>query len=283
MKPILLISACGLALTGLAACGPTTKPSARVALDCPADQGDLRLKGQAPDKKTCDYVSEDGDEVQLRLVPVATSYEAALQPIEQELQAEQMAAAPTAVAGATAAAVKGVDAAATAPSGEGAHAAAKAAKQAADDALGEVCQGQRDHDEDGDHVSIGTNGVHVSEGDGKGDRADINLPGLHITADDENANVNVGAVHVNAGEDGATVRVSREVRLRGEAFSRERNGFRATYILAKDNLKDGWKAVGYEAAGPKVGPVTVAVFKARDHHHNVSDDVKRLVRRNGGI
>jgi hypothetical protein len=65
---------------------------------------------------------------------------------------------------------------------------------------------------------------------------------------------------------------------------REKRGFRATYILARDDLKDGWKAVGYEAAGPKAGPITVAVFKAHEGgHHDVSDDIKRLVRRNGGV
>jgi len=80
------------------------------------------------------------------------------------------------------------------------------------------------------------------------------------------------------------VRMSRDVRLRGEAFSPRRNGFRATYILAREDLKDGWKSVGYEAAGPKNGPITVAVFKAHEgRHRDVSEDVKRLVRRNGGV
>ena len=62
-----------------------------------------------------------------------------------------------------------------------------------------------------------------------------------------------------------------------------RRGFRATYILAKDNLKDGWKSVGYQAAGPKAGPITVAVFKLHNGHPSVSEDVKRLVRENGGV
>jgi hypothetical protein len=77
--------------------------------------------------------------------------------------------------------------------------------------------------------------------------------------------------------------MSRDVRLRGEALSPQRRGFRSTFILARDDLKDGWRSVGYEAAGPKTGPITVAVFKAREGHHDVSDDVKRLVRRNGGV
>ena len=287
MRPIFLVSACGLALTALAGCGPSTPPTARVALDCPAGQGELRLKTVAPDKKTCDYVTEDGDQVQLRLIPVSTSYEAALQPIEQELAGEQITADQ-------AAASKSADAATTAKAGgAAATAAAKAAQEAAADAAAHVSNSQgrdkgRDHDGDddddkGDRVSIGTNGVTVGANDAKGDHADINLPGIHISADDDKARVNMGAIHVDAGDDGATVRVNREVRLRGEAFSRERHGFRATYILAKDNLKDGWHAVGYEAAGPKIGPITVAVFKARDSDHRVSDDLKRLVRRNGGI
>jgi hypothetical protein len=63
-----------------------------------------------------------------------------------------------------------------------------------------------------------------------------------------------------------------------------KRGFRATYILARDNLKDGYKAVGYEAGGPKTGPLTVALVKSKSgDHHDIFSDVKRLVRRNGGV
>ena len=93
----------------------------------------------------------------------------------------------------------------------------------------------------------------------------------------------MGSVDVDAGEGGATVRADRAVRLRGEAFSRERRGFRSTFILAHEGLKDGWRAVGYEAGGPKAGPVTVGVFKARSHSHSIAEQVKTLVRRNGGV
>jgi hypothetical protein len=267
MKPLLFLSACGLALAA-AACAPTTPPKARAALDCPASQGDLQRASVAPDGKTCLYTTRDGDQVSLRLIPVSASYEAALQPVEQELQAEvqtDQEAAAAKVADAKAA-VAGAKAAAGA-----AAEAAKTAKQAAEDAVGEV----KDAD----------------EGDGKGphpgrnEHAHIDLPGIHIDADDDGkADVNVGTIHVNAGENGAVVRMARDVRLRGEAFSRDKRGFRATYILAKDNLKDGWKTVGYEAAGPKIGPITVAVVKARTgDHHDVFNDVKRLVRKNAGV
>lgn len=283
MKPLFMLSACGLALMSLAACGPTTPPTARVALDCPSEQGDLKLSNEAADKKTCTYASRNGDEVSLRLIPVSSTYEAALLPIETELQGEQETAADAKAAGAS------VD---PKTAKAGAAEAAKAAREAENDAFNDVRKARKEADadtdrtgeHDSDHVSLAGGAITASSNGPSGDHANINLPGIHISADDDKANVSVGGVHVDAGEDGATVRMSRDVRLRGEALSRERRGFRATYILAKDNLKDGWKAVGYEAAGPKAGPITVAVFKARHgDHHDVSEDVKRLVRRNGGV
>ena len=261
MKPMLLLSACGLALMGAAACAPTTPATPRVALECPKDVGDLTLSNMAADKKSCAYSTRSGDQVSLRLMAVSTTYEAALQPVEQELQAEQSTQQD-----ADKAKVEGAEAEVKAAkaSSAGAAAAAAAAKQATDDAVGEVLKAHKDESEDS-QVSIGKGGVSVGSG-GHGDHANIDLPGIHISADDDKANVNVGGgmVNVEGGEDGATIRVERDVRLRGEALSRERRGFRATYILAKDNLKDGWKAVGYEAAGPKSGPIAVAVFKARE-------------------
>jgi hypothetical protein len=273
MKSLLFLSACGLVLTGLSACAPVMSPTARVALDCPTEVGDLTLSSAAPDKKTCLYSTRQGDQVSLRLIPVSGSYEATLQPIEAELQGEvvtdQQAAADK---------VAGAKADVKAASGSTATAAAQAAKQAAEDALRDAGRAKADDESDS------ANKVVVDAGDGHGDHTSINLPGIHISADDDKARVNVGGVHVDAGENGATVRMSRDVRLRGEALSPERRGFRATYILARDDLKDGWKSVGYEAAGPKTGPIVVAVFKAHEGaHHDVSDDVKRLVRRNGGV
>jgi hypothetical protein len=277
MKSLLFLSACGLALTGLAACAPTTPPTARVALDCPTSEGGLKLSNISPDKKTCLYSTRDGDQVSLRLIPVSGSYEAALQPIEAELQTEvepEQPAAEAKVAGATAGA-KTAELSANAAS-SAATAAAAVVKQAAEDARSQVKPADKD--------SVADSKGDEDVGDHHGDHAHIDLPGIHINADDDKADVNVGGINVNAGENGATVRMSRDVRLRGEALSAERRGFRATYILARDDLKDGWKSVGYEAAGPKVGPITVAVFKAHEGaHRDVSQDVKRLVRKNAGV
>ena len=277
MKTLLFLAAGGLAASELCACAPRTPPTARVALDCPASQGDLMRSSIAPDQKTCLYTTRDGDQISLRLIPVSGGYEQALAPIEQELQAEvqtatQVGAAKVAEANAQVksaeAAAKDTAAQSKVAAGE-AKGAAMAAKQAAEDALGEVKDAEN---EAKDAADVGA-ATH------------IDLPGIHIAADEGGkADVNVGPIHVNAGENGATIRMARDVRLRGEAFSPRRRGFRATYILARDNLKDGWSAVGYEAGGPKVGPVTVAVVKSRTgNHHDVFDDVKRLVRRNAGV
>lgn len=272
MKSLLFVSACGLLLTGLAACAPMTPRDARVALDCPSEQGDLRLSSASPDRKSCLYSTHDGDQVSLRLIAAPGGYQAALAPIEKELDGEVAAATP---AGAKAADASAKVAPAQANAASTSQ-AAKAAQEAETDAKGAASKGKTEPDNDA-KIEVGGAGDH-------GEHAHIDLPGIHINADDNKANVSVGGINVDAGENGATVRMLRDVRLRGEAFSPRRNGFRATYILAREDLKDGWKSVGYEAAGPKAGPITVAVFKAREgRHRDVSEDVKRLVRRNGGV
>jgi hypothetical protein len=280
MKSLLFLSACGLVLTGLGACAPMAPPTARVALDCPSDVGALKLSTMSPDKKTCLYSNRDGDQVSLRLIAVSGSaYDAALQPVETELQGEVQTPAEAkagAVSDGKSTVVSAKAAASTASD------ASAVAKQAAEDAKGSLrADKDKDKEEDGDARDADDSSSHHG-----GDHAHIDLPGIHINADDDSstANIRVSGVNIDASDNGATIRMVRDVRLRGEAFSRDKRGFRATFILARDDLKDGWKAVGYEAAGPKAGPITVAVFKAHEGgHHDVSDDIKRLVRRNGGV
>jgi hypothetical protein len=282
MKTLLFLAAGSLALTGLSACAPSGPRTTRTALDCPASQGDLQRTSIAPDQKTCVYTTRDGDQVSLRLIPVSSSYQQALQGVEQELQGEvqtetqsaktkvDQAAAEAKSADAKSVEVASKNAAAEVKVAAGeAKSAAQVARQAAEDALGEAKDAEKE-----------------ARGDSDGnEQAHIDLPGIHIDADEGGkADVNVGPIHVNAGENGAVIRMDRDVRLRGEAFSREKHGFRATYILANQNLKDGWSAVGYEAGGPKAGPVTIAVVKSHNgNHHDVFDDVKRLVRRNADV
>ncbi len=267
MKSLLFVAAGVLVLTAAAACAP--RPTiARAALDCPAEQGDLTRSSVAPDGKTCVYTTRDGDEVSLRLIPVSSGYQSALLPIQAELKAELQ----TDQEADKAKAKQAEDTAKAATSSSAsAKSAADTAKQAANDALGEARDAEAAAKDASDVDAV----------------TRIDLPGIHISADDSNggrANVNVGSIHVDAGENGAVIQVEKDVRLRGEALSPERRGFRATYILANDNLKDGWRAVGYEAGGPKTGPITVAVVKSRSgEHDHILGDVKRLVRRNGGV
>lgn len=64
----------------------------------------------------------------------------------------------------------------------------------------------------------------------------IALPGLHVRARGDSAEVNVGPVKIDASGDNAVVRLQREVRLKGQSLSPSRNGFRATFVLAGDDL-----------------------------------------------
>jgi len=271
MKPLYLAAASALALTA-AACGPKV-PVARAALDCPATQGDLTRTSVAPDGKTCTYSTEGGAEVTLQLVNVTGSPDATLEGIEKVLLANR---APPA---ADAKGEKGKDEAGAEPAKAGSEAvkaAEKAAKEAREDTNGLDIKVTVDGE---DHKGV------VTDGNGK---TRVNLPGVHIVADDSNdtADVQIGPLHVNAGDDGATVRMRREVRLRGEALNPEKRGLRAMFIYTGPDLPEGYRFVGYDAGGPKRGPLTVAIVKSKTEGpdgHDIYPDVKKLVRKNGGV
>lgn len=251
---------------GAAACAPQGPPAARARLDCPARQGDLVRIGQAPDGKACSYRSGETD-VQLQLTPVKGDAETTLAAIETSLTtpASQSRAAKPEAPGGT-------------PASEAEREAERIAKQAERDSAW--------RSNDSGRVVIDKPGETVVIDEGAGGRADIKLPGLQIQADDRNAKVSIGGVHIDAQDDQATVHVLREVRLRGEALSREKRGVRATFIARRDDLPAGNRFVGYEAAGPKTGPLAVALVRARsdiDDSGRLYHDVQRLVRRNGGV
>jgi hypothetical protein len=278
MKPIYLLAASALALTA-AACGPKV-PAARAALECPMKQGELTRTSASPDGKACTYASEGGTEVTLQLVSTAGGVDPALTTIENNLLAAR---------GQPAAAKPGQTPAepAEAPAVAADGAAARAAKEAAADTKGLNIDGQIDGKHvDSVHVEMKDGKTTIKEGDGSVTRVD--LPGIHIVADDEkdSANVKLGPVMINAGDDNAQIRIRRDVRLRGEAFNPEKRGMRATFIYTGDDLAGGYRYVGYEAGGPKRGPITVAVVKSKAEGPDDSglhSAVKRLVRMNGGV
>jgi hypothetical protein len=167
--------------------------------------------------------------------------------------------------------------------------AAAAAREAAEDAgrsapaSSEAKDDWNSGKDDGDRVDIqiGKHGKVVADDH----TAEVNLPGIHISAKDDDADVRIGGVRINANEDEQTIHVMRDVRLRGEALSRTKRGIRATFIAASKASATGYRFVGYEAAGPRTGPLTVAVVKSKaeySHDDDIARDIKRLVRRNGG-
>lgn len=272
MKPIYLLAASGLAMTA-AACGPKIPP-VRAALECPPTQGELTRTGVATDGKSCTYVTSGGAQVSLQLVSAPGGPDAALSGIEATLLANREAKEP--VDGAKDA---GKDAKATKPEAGSDAGGDKPADKAVQEAL---------EDTRGINVDVKVErhdkGV-VTDNNGT---TRVNLPGIHIVANDrdDTANVRVGPITVDAGGGGATIRMRRDVRLRGEAFSREKRGIRATFIYTGDDLPQGYRFVGYEAGGPKAGPITVAVVRSKDEDDASGDiypDVKKLVRKNGGV
>lgn len=93
---------------------------------------------------------------------------------------------------------------------------------------------------------------------------------------DGHSGVNVSAA--------AAVRSASEVRLREDLFSPAKRGYLASFVLARDDLPSGLKAIGYEAAGPRTGPLAVAVIKSRgEDQDRLHRDAVALARLNGGV
>ena len=109
---------------------------------------------------------------------------------------------------------------------------------------------------------------------------EINLPGIHIHANDKDksgaANVQIGGgglggVTVNAHDNSAQVSVD----ARGA-------GIRRAFVLTTDHPgPHGYKVVGYEAAGPSGGPLVVVSAMSKDDD-SLHDEMRALLRRNVG-
>lgn len=146
----------------------------------------------------------------------------------------------------------------------------------------------------------------------RGESAKISLPGVKIDAHDKGADIRIGGLTINANDGSAEVKVAKNVTQRGDGSNvsvkssndeegdteihatddgaqiRQRrggDGVRATLILASDKSTSGYRVVGYEARGPKGGPLAVAVVKAKGRDgsdHDIFEDMKTLVRHNVG-
>lgn len=220
-------------------------------LDCPERQGELKRVSVAADGQSCSYQSGEAT-VDLRLVRLnGGDAEAALAPIESELK-EIMPTPP--------AKPKPVE--------------GKAGKN----------------------------------------RTSINLPGVKINASDDGADIRIGHLTINSDGGAAEVKVNKNVNIRGDdahgavnvSANDEHEGdvtikaddhgaeirtqkkgdiVRSTLILANDKAPKGYRLAGYEARGPKGGPLAVAVVKAKTRDtddHDIFRDMKALVRHNVG-
>ena len=268
---------------GTAACAPHVDYAHKTSLDCPDRQGQLQRTGVAPDRRSCTYSAGAGTEVTLELTAANTDANTALAGIEANLigpatsapAAKPGDAAPTPPAPATPPAPPAK------PVFSGTGDAARAAQEAAQDTRGTGSDAKNEDWSSGRHdKGLRINGKEVADEDGE-----VNLPGVHVSHNGDHAQVDVMGMHIDANGDNATVHVVRDVRLAGHAFSHERDGVRATFIAKRDNLPDGYRFVGYQAAGPKTGPITVAIVKSRDEINDgdrLYREIRRLVRRNGG-
>jgi hypothetical protein len=279
MKALIYLAASSALALG--ACQPGAI-KARAALDCPTAQGDLTRTAAAADGKSCTYRASDGNEITLQLISGEAA--ATLKTVEAALLPPP---SPEGLA-AEAAKPKPEPASGTAPPDDAAKSAEWQAQHDAASAEIKARIGKEVDQTVRDNVEVvigGKTGVVVSE---DGDTARVNLPGIRITAKDDDANIRIGGLSVNASHDEAVVRIQRDVRLKGEALVREKRGLRATYIRTGKALPGGYRYVGYEAAGPKTGPLAVATVRSKvettggDVDH-IYPDVKRLVRRNGGV
>jgi len=262
MKAALLLVASALTL---AACNREA-PRALTKLDCPSTEGELTRVSIAADGKSCAYRSSDGAEVNLELTPVVGTPQQTLAKIEADLRSTPGPMTPEAEAAQAETGAKIAEAAAVK-----ANVGAMAAEVA------------RVHAEAAADAGISTS-VSAKLDDAGGNR--IDLPGIHVSEEGDNANVRIGPLHVDADGDDTTVNIYRDVRMRGEALSREKRGLRATFIYTGKDLPAGYRYVGFEAGGPKSGPLTVAKVRSKldtESGDKIYHDVQELVRRNGGV
>lgn len=264
MKTLMMLGVAGAALC-LASCAQRPESAATTGrLNCPETQGQLTRISQSEDGQTCRYRIAKGGELELRLVPVDGDPKAVLARLQAELGALAPPAARTAVA-----------------SENLGDPEVTVAVELANQAIAQAKTDAGDADTD---ASVQMT-LPVGKIDAKDEAVSINLPGVKIDANDDQAQVRIGPINIDASEDGATVKVYREVRLRGEALSRERRGIRATYILAGGRQPAGTTYVGLEAGGPKTGPLTVALVTSatQDDDAEMLEDIQDLVRDNGGV
>lgn len=132
-----------------------------------------------------------------------------------------------------------------------------------------------DDDTPGDRADVDLPFIHVHSAGG---RADVNFFGFKIHSEGENADVDLGRRRkravVHASAKGAEVR----------AEDVGQTNASLVYVLsANSRLQSGYRAAGYVARGPVTGPLVVGEFRTAQRHTYVGDggrDLERLIDRN---
>ena len=138
--------------------------------------------------------------------------------------------------------------------------------------------------------------IPADDKDGPGDRADVDVPFVHVHANGEQADVRLfGIFHIVSRDHDADIDVGHgrkhtavHAGLRGaEVIADEvgKSNASLVYVLAGNHrYSSGYQAVGYIAKGPVSGPLVVAEFRSPVNSHRDSDgghyDIDRLIDRN---
>ncbi|HEY2357692.1 MAG TPA: hypothetical protein VGH86_09600 [Phenylobacterium sp.] len=136
----------------------------------------------------------------------------------------------------------------------------------------------------------------VSYGAEQGDRADVDVPFVHVHTNGDQADVRLfGVFHINSRGHDADVEVGHgrkhtavHAGLSGaEVIADEigRSNASLVYVLAGNHKQaSGYRAAGYIAKGPVAGPLVVAEFYSPVNNHwdrdGGHDDIDRLLDRN---
>ncbi len=137
--------------------------------------------------------------------------------------------------------------------------------------------------------------IPASYDDGPGDRADVDLPFIHVHANGDQADVRLFGIHISGQHHNADVDIGHgrkhavvHAGLHGaEVIADEvgRNNASLVYVLAANHREaSGYRAVGYVAKGPVTGPLVLAEFrspvKGRTDGEGDHGDIDHLIERN---
>ena len=139
----------------------------------------------------------------------------------------------------------------------------------------------------------GDAGVRIRADD---ENASVDLPGLKIRAEGDAADIRIGGLRINT-SDGGNGAASAQVTAGGDQVDVQASGnvaavrtseggdsTRATYQLTDDQPSpEGWRMVGYQARGPKGGPIVVATVRSKDRRSDeLMDAARQLLTLNVG-